>query len=87
MTYNAFPRHLQEDWSGFNTMDDLNYRPVPVGAVVPKFYGYHVPDGEEEEECVDPNGRTEHMLPNSPILLLEECGEPIDPSVLTEDER
>jgi len=37
--YNALPRHLQEEWCGFNIVDGLGGRPVPVGAVVPKFYG------------------------------------------------
>ncbi|KAF7334500.1 hypothetical protein MVEN_02279500 [Mycena venus] len=167
--YGAFPKHLQEDWCGLNLVAPITH-PVPVHAVVPKFYGYYVPvmedverakqeavhawkqkkkeerlkkkekaeakkakaaergghdggaaegkdegatqggdDDEEKEDSEEQNSDEEeeaarkdeeyavsrfesspsykawHRL--SPILLLEECGEPISPSAFTADER
>ncbi|KZS99889.1 uncharacterized protein LAESUDRAFT_667429 [Laetiporus sulphureus 93-53] len=75
--YNKFPRHLMEHWSGYNLIAPHNF-PVPVHAVVPKFYGYYVP--EEDTPASDVSGL-------SPILLIEECGEPIDPKELSLDEQ
>ena len=51
---------------------------VPVGAVVPQFYGYYVPD--------DPNQSTEQRF-LSPILLLEHCGVSVDPLKLNADDK
>jgi len=48
--------------------------PVPAGPVVPKFYGYYLPTGVER-----------HRL--SPILLMEECGTPVDPNKLTLEQK
>ena len=63
--YQEFPRHFFEHWSGYNVLPP-SHDPVPVGALVPQFYGYYVPDetvpvtiwrtgqkggeGEEDEE-------------------------------------
>lgn len=148
--YDAFPEHLQESYCGYNLVDPMDH-PVPVGACVPKFFGYYVPvqegreatrrgkalkrikeqvdgrrareakreakkrgvDGavetgeaadasvklaEEEEEndssdddfCYydydySPPPRVKEV--RSPILLLEECGTPIEPEQFSEDER
>ncbi|SJL08766.1 uncharacterized protein ARMOST_12136 [Armillaria ostoyae] len=148
--YDAFPEHLQESYCGYNLVDPMDH-PVPVGACVPKFFGYYVPvqegreatwrqkalkrikeqvdgrrareakreakkkgvDGavetgeaadanvklaEEEEDndssdddfcCYDydysPPPRVKEV--RSPILLLEECGTPIEPEQFSEDER
>jgi hypothetical protein len=41
--YQEFPRHFFEHWSGYNVLPPL-HDPVPVGALVPQFYGYYVPD-------------------------------------------
>ncbi|KAJ7113014.1 hypothetical protein C8R44DRAFT_882050 [Mycena epipterygia] len=46
--YDAFPKHLMEDWCGFNLVAPITH-PVPVRAVVPKFYGYYVPVREDIE--------------------------------------
>ncbi|KAK7018420.1 hypothetical protein R3P38DRAFT_2539238 [Favolaschia claudopus] len=46
--YSGFPKHLQEDWCGYNLVAPIAH-PVPVGAVVPKFYGYYVPVMEDVE--------------------------------------
>ncbi|KAJ6571682.1 hypothetical protein B0H19DRAFT_935770 [Mycena capillaripes] len=81
-TYNAFPDHLSEDWSGFNAIGEAANRYtdglVPATAVVPKFYGYFVPSEELAETS---NSRA------SPILLMEECGRPIEPKEMQQAER
>ncbi|MCJ1438787.1 hypothetical protein MMC27_008177 [Xylographa pallens] len=58
-------RHMQQEWCGFNLLPGLT-RPVPVGPVVPKFYGYYKPEPQADS--------TEHL---SPILLVEDCGVPV----------
>lgn len=59
--------YLQEAWSGYNILEGID-RPVPVGAVLPKFYGYYVPSLDALSK--------ESML--SPVLLMEDCGSPIE---------
>ncbi|KAI0695990.1 hypothetical protein BC835DRAFT_1344032 [Cytidiella melzeri] len=73
--YNKLPKHMSENWCGYNLVAPIPH-PVPVGPIVPKFYGYYVPF-EDSEEDGDP----------SPVLLLEECGEPIKPHRLTVDQK
>ncbi|KAJ7019878.1 hypothetical protein C8F04DRAFT_1014895 [Mycena alexandri] len=92
--YDAFPKHLQEDWCGLNLVAPITH-PVPVGAVVPKFYGYYVPvreDNEKRDEQIalqnfkrSPGYKAWDRL--SPILLLQECGSPITPGNFSADER
>ncbi|KZP19817.1 hypothetical protein FIBSPDRAFT_862305 [Athelia psychrophila] len=53
--------------------------PVPLGAVVPQFYGYYVPETQTE-------GPSTEMPYLSPIMLLENCGIPVDPDTLDEDD-
>ena len=67
-------RHLQQEWCGFNMVRDVQAL-VPVGPVVPKFYGYYVPD------------RSNQDLGLSPILLTEDCGIPVDNQTLNVDTR
>ena len=71
--FNSFPKHLSEDWCGYNVIRPL-FLPVPVGPVVPKFYGYYMPTGENTDDL-------------SPILLMEECGTPVNLKNLTPDEK
>ena len=78
--YDGFPLHVMEDWSGFNFLPSyLNHHldklVVPCKAVVPKFYGYYVPVGQTQDE-----GGPKP----SAILLVEECGTPIELSTLSE---
>jgi hypothetical protein len=54
--------------------------PHPVGAVVPQYYGYYV-----SEDTGDRSEKNEVYL--SPILLLENCGVPVDPETLGIDDR
>ncbi|KAJ7031152.1 hypothetical protein C8F04DRAFT_1111733 [Mycena alexandri] len=76
--YNSFPGHLAQEYSGYALVPGLKY-PVHVGAVVPKFFGYYVPahQGYDARNVAEP----------SPILLLEECGSPVDPQTLTHDNK
>jgi hypothetical protein len=69
--YNQFPTHLQESWSGYNMVPNL-FEPVPIGPVVPKFYGFYVPN--TTEVAVEGESPTK-----SPLLLIEECGEAFGP--------
>ena len=71
--FNSFPKHLSEEWCGYNMVSPLSW-PVPVGPVVPKFYGYYMPIGEKKDKL-------------SPILLMEECGTPVKPLELTPEQR
>ncbi|KAJ7075256.1 hypothetical protein B0H15DRAFT_792105 [Mycena belliarum] len=91
--YGAFPAHLMEDWCGLNLVAPITH-PVPVHAVVPKFYGYYVPVREdierEKQEAVRRfklSGSYKAWQRMSPILLLEECGTPIVPITFTPDAR
>ena len=71
--FGSFPRHLSEEWCGYNMVPPLSW-PVPVGPIVPKFYGYYLPTGEERNKL-------------SPILLMEECGTPVEPRQLTQEQK
>ncbi|KAL5483372.1 hypothetical protein ACEPAI_8603 [Sanghuangporus weigelae] len=76
--YQRFPSHLFEHWNGYNVLQPM-HDPTPVGAVVPQFYGFYVPDKDS-----DPIRNGEYM---SPILLLEHCGVQVDPTELSMDDR
>ncbi|KAH7885016.1 hypothetical protein F5I97DRAFT_1811584, partial [Phlebopus sp. FC_14] len=71
--YVKFPAHFFQHWNGYNVVPPL-HNPTPVGAVVPQFYGYYVPETTPSEY-------------RSPILLIEHCGEPVEPKKLCEDDR
>lgn len=78
--YSLFPEHLSQDWCGYNMIMPIKH-PVPVGPVIPKFFGYYVPwyNGARCSQ-VDLNAP-------SPILLLEDCGDCIEPAMFTPDHR
>ena len=71
--FGSFPRHFSEEWCGYNMVSPLSW-PVPVGPVVPKFYGYYLPTGAQRDKL-------------SPILLMEECGTPTRPGQLTQEQK
>ncbi|KAJ7721338.1 hypothetical protein DFH07DRAFT_857864 [Mycena maculata] len=77
-TYNAFPEHLAQEFCGYALVPGLKY-PVPVGKVVPNFFGYYIPDGAGYDAG--------DIAAPSPILLLEDCGGPIDPQNLSHDNK
>ncbi|KAJ7174444.1 hypothetical protein C8R46DRAFT_1347607 [Mycena filopes] len=76
--YDSFPAHLAQAYSGYALVPGLKY-PVPVGAVVPKCFGYYIP--------AHPGYDARNIAEPSPILLLEECGTPIDPHTLSHDDK
>ncbi|KAK7026580.1 hypothetical protein R3P38DRAFT_2942570 [Favolaschia claudopus] len=76
--YDSFAEHVSQEFSGYALVPGIRY-PVPVAAVAPKFFGYYVLDREDYEFC--------NTAEPSPILLLEECGEPIDPQTLSHDDK
>jgi len=41
--YQVFPDHFFQHWNGYNVVPPL-HEPVPVGALVPQYYGYYTPD-------------------------------------------
>ncbi|KAF8557554.1 hypothetical protein OG21DRAFT_1482220 [Imleria badia] len=75
--YQKFPDHFFHHYSGYTVIKQL-HTIVPVNAIVPQFYGYYVPRK-------DPG----HWQPSylSPILLLEHCGNPIDPEELSDEDQ
>ncbi|KAF8432744.1 hypothetical protein L210DRAFT_3650200 [Boletus edulis BED1] len=74
--YQNFPEHLFHHYDGYSIIGQLKAI-VPVHAVVPQFYGYYTPKGENP-------GQPSYL---SPILLLEHCGKPIKPKKLTIEEQ
>ena len=98
--YQAFPDHFFQHWNGYNVVSPL-YEPVPVGALVPQYYGHYVPDEDiplrKEKRAVvvdevgqsdmcDVCGREEFHYP-SPIILMEICGSPIRIDALNIDDK
>ncbi|KAI0329808.1 hypothetical protein GY45DRAFT_1324614 [Cubamyces sp. BRFM 1775] len=96
-TYHAFPEHAQQEYCGYNIVPPCHY-PVPIGPIVPRFYGFYLPvdkdgnftdefalHGKEHSRCTEDGACRVPWI--SPILLIEECGEPIKPEGFTADER
>ncbi|KAH9476108.1 hypothetical protein JR316_0011679 [Psilocybe cubensis] len=88
LNYQEFPKHFFEHrtgytWLGRDYAGDLYDSPVPSGAVVPQFYGYYQADWRDENNK-NLKGKREHL---SSILLLEDCGTPINPDEMTVDDR
>jgi hypothetical protein len=79
-TYLELPRHLQEGWCGYNPVPTQNTF-VPLCPVVPKFYGYYVPEGTKDDDW------NWNLTLSSPILLMEDCGKKIDPSCMSDNEK
>lgn len=77
--YAKMPTHLMENWTGYHHLEEEYGGDVivPVQAVIPKFYGYYVP--EDDDAWVD--------NPSRPLLLLEECGQPIETRKLSHEDR
>ncbi|RDX52430.1 hypothetical protein OH76DRAFT_1433883 [Lentinus brumalis] len=89
--YDSLPKHTQEDWCGYNVVPQCRF-PVPVSAIAPKFYGYYLPVDDtgniklnEHNDCSE--DRPCRVEWPSPILLMEECGNPVQPSKFTADQR
>ncbi|KAK0222320.1 hypothetical protein IW262DRAFT_974802 [Armillaria fumosa] len=73
--YQRFPAHFFQHWNGYNIVKPL-HDPTPIGAIVPQFYGYYEPENGDDDQGY-----------LSPILLLEDCGTPIDVEALDIDDR
>ncbi|KAG5647168.1 hypothetical protein DXG03_001123 [Asterophora parasitica] len=58
--YQMFARHMFETWSGLNVLPPM-HDPVPLGALVPRFYGYYVrqPEDDDDEGLVEDEGGDE----------------------------
>ncbi|KAH9903246.1 hypothetical protein C8Q73DRAFT_751029 [Cubamyces lactineus] len=95
--YSAFPEHAQHEYCGYNIIPPC-YFPVPVVPIAPKFYGFYLPvdkDGKfvdelalhEKEHRRYSGGESGRVPWISPILLMEECGEPVKPHKFTMDQR
>ena len=74
--YQEFPAHFFQHWNGYNIVWPLQ-GPTPALAIVPQFYGYYVPE----------DGQIQGNEYLSPILLLENCGTPVNVNNLTIDDR
>jgi hypothetical protein len=76
-SYANFPKYLSEHWSGYHYFPNKEFDGngiVPIPPVLPKFYGYYIPEGGDlRKACA--------------ILLLEECGEPVVTEKLTPEQR
>ncbi|KAF4588054.1 hypothetical protein AB1N83_012490 [Pleurotus pulmonarius] len=72
-------RHLMEEWTGYNLLPPYIQYPVPVSAVVPKFYGYYEPEAPGNDR-----GGGEKL---GAILLLEDCGTPVALNTLSKDHK
>ncbi|KAI0767598.1 hypothetical protein C8Q74DRAFT_966700 [Fomes fomentarius] len=89
--YDSLPKHTQEEWCGYEVVPQCRF-PVPVGAVAPKFFGYYLPVDENGKIIERKHTGCQEDYPctvewSSPILLMEECGTPVDPSEFTADQR
>lgn len=71
-------RHLMEEWTGYNLLPPYIQYPVPVSAVVPKFYGYYEPEAPGNDRSGEKLGA---------ILLLEDCGTPVALNTLSKDHK
>ncbi|KAF8557553.1 hypothetical protein OG21DRAFT_1494727 [Imleria badia] len=76
--YQNFPEHFFHHYNGYTVIKQL-HTIVPVNAIVPQFYGYYVPKKDEANP-----GQPSYL---SPILLLEHCGNPIDPEELSDEDQ
>ncbi|KAI0063840.1 hypothetical protein BV25DRAFT_1823904 [Artomyces pyxidatus] len=70
--FSAFPRSLQENWTGLHAAKP-DQRPEFMPAVVPKFYGYYKPSTDSSAGPM-PVDLARSIKRLSPILLMEHCG-------------
>lgn len=72
--YQCFPQHFFEHWSGLNLLEEM-INPVPLGPLVPQFYGYYIPEDEDLG------------FYSSPIMLVEDVGTELAIQTLSMEER
>ncbi|OSD01006.1 hypothetical protein PYCCODRAFT_1370075, partial [Trametes coccinea BRFM310] len=93
--YNTFPKEFMEDTVRTVEVPRDIQRTEVIPAVVPKFFGFYVPvlpNGEvfresHERSCGRYNDATCSVDWPTPILLVEECGNPIEPWYLEREQR
>ncbi|KAG7450954.1 uncharacterized protein BT62DRAFT_1000194 [Guyanagaster necrorhizus] len=76
--YDSLPRYLKKTWSGYHYMEEAEYDGSgtnPLPAVVSQCYGYYVLADPKDQEIF------------SSLLLVEECGEPIQTTKLEACDR
>ncbi|PFH48329.1 hypothetical protein AMATHDRAFT_49610 [Amanita thiersii Skay4041] len=66
--YQSFPEYFYEHWSGYNVVGPQD-DPVPVGALVPQFYGFYTPEGMVDNEVWDRSSYLSLIM----LLLVENC--------------
>ena len=100
LNHQAFPDRFFQHWNGHNVVSPLN-ESVPVGALVPQYYGHFVPDEdiparkEKRAAVADEVGQSdmddvcgrEEFHYRSPIILMENCGSPTDIDALNTDNK
>ena len=64
--YREFPRHMFEHWSGLNVLPPRQ-DPVPVGALVPQFYGNYAPEPETEVRPEEGEEDVDNSRPSSSL--------------------
>ncbi|KAI0819896.1 hypothetical protein BC628DRAFT_1423422 [Trametes gibbosa] len=89
--YDAFPKHIQQEYCGYHIVPQSRF-PVPVVPIVPKFYGYYLPTNDRGDVLDSHHSKCSEARPcnvdwPSPILLMEECGSPVEPAKFTIDQR
>ncbi|KAJ8087156.1 hypothetical protein PM082_005984 [Marasmius tenuissimus] len=86
LNYQRFDKSFSEHWGGYNMCHPIK-EPVPCGAIAPAFYGYYVHDEEVGRRDEDGDEKMDNPGFLSPLLLLEDCGQPIEPGQLSKDDR
>ncbi|EEB90956.1 hypothetical protein MPER_10768, partial [Moniliophthora perniciosa FA553] len=90
--YEKFPRDFAEHWSGYNLCYPL-HDPTPCGAITPGVFMVvgrkkaRERDGEVFVEGATNNSDEGKETYFSPLLLLEDCGDPVNPEKLNLDDR
>lgn len=84
VNYQRFGENFSQHWTGYTLAYPL-HNPTPVHAITPIFYGYY--SKERTVPDVDANSGDSDDQYFSPILLLEDCGTPIEPTHLDFDDR
>ncbi|KAF9064596.1 hypothetical protein BDP27DRAFT_1425700 [Rhodocollybia butyracea] len=77
VNYQHFGSQFSQHWTGYTLAYPIQ-NPTPMNAITPIFYGYY----SKEKSADAPD--SEYY---SPILLLEDCGEQIEPRELDFDDR
>ncbi|KAG8873115.1 hypothetical protein FRB97_007004, partial [Tulasnella sp. 331] len=85
--YKEFPHYLKCEWSGYQQVRPVHV-PQPCCAVVPKSYGFWVPEvvNSKLSNGVNVKSRSDVSRLN-PILMMEECGSHVVVKELTLDQR